>query len=79
MRKIIFGFLWFLVFWFGSLIIGGMVVGGLAGARVQNAQQGYVAGQAAGQEFGKQYGTPILIGAASGFLPGTTKKKSAAA
>lgn len=87
MRKIVFGFLWFFVLWLGGLTVGGVVVGGLAGARVQNSQQGYIAGRAAGEEFGKKYGTPILIGAAlaasggaaSGFLPGTRKKKSAAA
>lgn len=85
-RKIVLGVLWFFALWLGALTIGGVAVGVAAGARVEEARQGYSAGHAAGAEFDRRYGTALLlgaalvagVGAASGVLPGTRKKRPSA-
>jgi len=54
MKRIIMGFVWFLLIYFGMLGIGGAFLGSVAGSREKNVHQGYQAGHAAGQEFGKK-------------------------
>lgn len=78
MRRVLFGLLWFIVFWFGTLVLGGAVVGAIAGSRAAQMQSpsgsfreqfdkgyeaGHQAGRGAGEQFGRQYGTYVLIGA----------------
>ena len=72
MRKVLFGIVWFLVFWLGSLIVAGAIVGGLAGHQAsvahpastvsQGYDQGYAAGHAAGRALSKKYGSLFWIG-----------------
>jgi len=90
MKKIAFGFIWFIIFWLGALTIGGAISGGIAGAQVDatTASEGYQQGQAAGYEagaaFGKKYGRIIFIGSIlaavggtlAGVLPGTRSRPS---
>ena len=92
MKRVAFGFVWFLVLWFGTLLLCGMIVGGIAGSKVkagsasEGFERGQVAGQQAGEEFGRKYGSVILLGAlvisiggtAAGILPGTRRKLSPA-
>lgn len=85
-RRLLFGCLWFVAFWF----VFGVVGGGLAGARatVQRAESGhpvkgtdqsYAVGFQAGQEFQRNHGGQVKIaaivcaflGAVAGVLPGT--------
>src|SRR6187402_2519115 len=91
-KKIAFGFLWFVAIWFGSLMIGGMIsgsiAGGKAGAETKSPadayKKGQEIGQKAGEEFGRKYGLVLLFGAfiiasagtISGVLPGTDNKKT---
>ncbi|MDH4097470.1 MAG: hypothetical protein OEW25_02175 [Nitrospira sp.] len=84
MKRIAMGLLWSLILYFGIVGIGGALIGAMAGSGGKNVQQGYRAEYAAGEAFSKQYGTFILIVAASGAalgtvtgrLPGTRSKKS---
>jgi hypothetical protein len=79
-RKICFGFVWFLILILGTLILGGGVVGAIAG--VNDPANSFAAGQAAGQAFGQAYGGMIflasliiaVIGSIFGWLPGTKSK-----
>lgn len=83
-KKIGFGFLWFVAIYIVTLIVCGMVVGGIAGAN--DPANGYAAGQAAGQAFGEKYGGLVLllsalaaiVGSALGWLPGTKSKVTTA-
>ena len=83
MKRIVFGVVWFVVFWLGTSMICGGIIGAQAGAGTTNYQDGYAAGQAAGQEFGRKYGLLIILGSlglsvlgtVKGFLPGTKKPK----
>lgn len=82
MRRIMMGFVWSLLLYFGMLGIGGAVLGSAAGFRETHVDQGYRAGHAAGQEFGNKYREIILliavagaaIGTFTGRLPGTKPK-----
>jgi hypothetical protein len=73
MKRIIFGIVWFIVFWFGTLIIGGMTFSASHGSELLNQSMnaanpseaydaGYKIGHAAGAEFGKKYGRALLFG-----------------
>ncbi|TAJ91554.1 MAG: hypothetical protein EPO31_15270 [Gammaproteobacteria bacterium] len=89
MKRAAFGFLWFLVIWFGTLVIGGAVVGSAAGSGMEATSmseafsKGQEAGAAAGAEFGRKYGGVIFLGALVisiggtilGILPGTKSRK----
>jgi hypothetical protein len=90
MKRVLFGVLWFLVFWFGSLMVLGGAIGFMAaqhpqadGAPAQNFQQGYDQGYQAGQRMGRKYGwIPLLAalllavaGTATGKLPGTGRQE----
>ncbi|MGB8168684.1 MAG: hypothetical protein WCF18_14400 [Chthoniobacteraceae bacterium] len=88
-RRILFGLLWFVVFWIGTLTLGGGIAGAIAGGQSSDDAQtfgqgfdhGYQAGVVAGMRFRRQFGPWILAGAATlavagtaaGFLPGTKK------
>jgi hypothetical protein len=86
MKRIIFGIIWFIVFWFGTLIIGSIIYG-LAGhgselvnqsMNAANSDEAYDAGNkighAAGLEFSQKYGRIIrfssLLLAVAGALTG---------
>jgi hypothetical protein len=81
MRRLVIGFVWFVVLYFGILGAGGAIVGTMKGSGGKNPAHGYQAGYAAGEEFGKQYGTVVLfvalggavLGTATGRLPGTRR------
>jgi len=91
MKRVLFGIMWFLVFWIGTLGICGAVIGSTAASNSptppQNFSQGFTAGyatgHAAGYEFGRKYGGLILLGSlgvsilgtAFGILPGTGRKR----
>ena len=82
MKKIAFGFLWFLIIWFGTVIVSGAIVGGVAGyssthnngaergtgARSDKASE---AGRRAGAEFNSKYENIILLGTALLAIGGT--------
>ena len=80
LRKIGFGFLWFVLFYFGTCVLIGAVAGGIAGSR--DPQNASAAGAAAGTQAVQPLIPYILAGsliaavagAATGFLPGTRKK-----
>ena len=82
MKRIMLGFVWFILLYFGMLGAGGAIVGSVAGRAQQNFDQGYQAGYTAGEVFGKKYGTWILLiafsgatlGTLTGALPGTKRK-----
>ena len=82
MKRIIMGFVWFLVLYFGILGIGGAIVGSAAGTGKKHLNQGYQAGYAVGEVFGKKYSELILliaiggaaVGTLTGALPGTKPK-----
>jgi hypothetical protein len=82
MRRIMIGFVWFVVLYFGILGAGGAIVGSVAVAPQQSFHKGYDAGYTAGEEFGKRYGTLILLvalsgaalGTLTGALPGTKRR-----
>ena len=57
MKRIMLGFVWFILLYFGMLGAGGAIVGSVAGRAQQNFDQGYQAGYTAGEVFGKKYGT----------------------
>lgn len=82
MRKVGFGFLWFLAFWLGTLMIGGAIVGSLAASGAADTKTAYDLSHKAGEQFGIRYSGMILIasllasvvGSWLGVLPGTAKK-----
>ena len=71
MKRIVIGFLWFLVLYFGIVGIGGAIVGTVARQGAKNPRQSHQTGYAASEAFGKKYGMAILIVAASGAALGT--------
>ena len=80
-RRIVFGFLWFIVFYFAACMLIGAVAGGFAGAKdPDNARE---AGRIAGAEaVGRVLPLIVIgsllgaaVGSATGFLPGTRGKK----
>jgi predicted nucleic acid-binding Zn ribbon protein len=80
--KVLFGFVWWIVLYFGSLTLACGIAGGIAGGRdPQNAQE---AGRRAGEQLAVQYGAHFIVGAAViafvgagfGLLPGTRRGKS---
>ena len=83
LRKILFGVLWFIVFYLGSAMVIGGVVGGMAGAR--DPQHAAEAGGAAAQQTVSSlvpymFAGSLLaavLGASFGVLPGTRSKKAA--
>ena len=82
MKRILMGFIWFVVLYFGILGVCGAIVGSAAGSGEKTVNRGYQAGHAAGQEFGNKYGALILliafggaaVGTFTGRLPGTKPK-----
>jgi hypothetical protein len=73
------GLVWFVVLWLAGLFEGGII----AGATAKSPLRGYQAGHAAGKAFADRYGMMIfcvavvaaIVGTATGFLPGTRKKR----
>ena len=90
MRRMIMGFVWFVVLYFGIAVIGGGIVGAIEGAKAgsrakssnQAMNRGYQAGYTGGQEFSAKYASLILliacggaaVGTFTGRLPGTKPK-----
>jgi len=90
MKRIIMGFVWFVVLYFGIAAFGGGIAGAIEGAKAgsgeksfnQGFNQGYQAGYTGGQEFRTKYASLILliafggavVGTFTGRLPGTKPK-----
>jgi hypothetical protein len=82
MRKIAFGFLWFIALWFGALMLGGAIFGSLAASGASDTAQAMELSRKAGEQFGIRYSGLILvvallvsvIGSWTGKLPGTATK-----
>lgn len=82
MRRLVIGFAWFVVLYFGILGAGGAIMGSTTRSGGSSFDQGFLAGRAGGEAFGKKYGTVILfvalggaaLGTATGRLPGTRRK-----
>lgn len=82
MRRLVMGFIWFVILYFGILGAGRAIVGSTTGSGGKNPTHGYQAGYAAGEEFVRKYGTAVLVvalggavlGTATGRLPGTKRK-----
>ena len=87
MKRILMGFIWFVVLYIGTLAFIGGIIGGISasGSGAKNYHEGAQVGHAAGEEFGKKYGGLLFllsIGAAglgtfTGILPGTKRKSPA--
>ena len=89
MKRLAFGVLWFLVFWFSTLIIGVVIVAFFAGYNIEastladSISKGQSAGEVASAEFSETYGNIILLGALVlsiggtilGVLPGTKPRE----
>ena len=84
LRKIIFGAIWFFVFWLGALFVGGAIVGSFAISGAVDSVSADELSRKAGEQFAYKFSGIILIvslltsivGAWFGFLPGTKKKKN---
>ncbi len=84
-KRILFGFLWFVVILMVSRMIAGGVVGASAGAGTTTFEGGYQAGFAASQAFFGRWGWLFTVGSLAlavlgtwkGVLPGTKPKKIA--
>jgi membrane protease YdiL (CAAX protease family) len=85
MRKILFGLVWVIIFYFGSIMLIAMVLGGVAGYRAGKEghhERAGEAGRIAGQKFATEYGGVMFlisivasgIGTSTGLLPWTRKK-----
>lgn len=90
MRRMIMGFVWFVVLYFGIAAFGGGIAGAIEGAKAgsgeksfnQGFNQGYQAGYTAGEEFRAKYASLILliafggavVGTFTGKLPGTKSR-----
>jgi len=59
--RILFGFLWFVAFYFLSNIFVGAVVGGIAGASTTTFEAGAMAGQQASIKFFEKYGVIVFL------------------
>lgn len=91
MKRVFFGFVWFVFLAFGGIVIGSAIAGGIAGAQVEAQsvgdayKKGEAVGSAAGAEFGSKYGNMILLGSlalsivgtGTGVLPGTKARRKA--
>jgi hypothetical protein len=84
MRKVLFGFVWFIVLYFvGCMGVGG-VAGGIAGSRETNRAAAQMAGgRAGGKAVTENYGlivggavTLSILGSGFGILPGTRSRSS---
>jgi hypothetical protein len=91
MKRIVMGFVWFIVLYFGIAAFGGGIAGAIQGAKAgsgeqsfnQGFNQGYQVGHTAGQEFRTKYASLILliafggavVGTFTGRLPGTKPKE----
>lgn len=81
LRKIGFGFLWFVALSLGTFISAAFVVGAIAGA--MDPENAAAAGEAAGTALGENYFGHFLlvaliiafIGSVTGWLPGTKSRK----
>jgi hypothetical protein len=82
MKRVGFGFLWFVVLWIGAGALGGGIAGALAQARTsppateaktfsEGYSRGYDVGHVAGREFGRKYGSLIMGGALIVSIVGT--------
>ena len=86
MRKILFGFVWFVVLYFLGCMGVGAVAGAIAGSREPNAAAGQIAGQRAGAKgvsgnIGFIAGGALslsILGCGAGILPGTRRRSSSA-
>jgi len=77
-RRVTFGFLWFLGLWPGTLFVGGAVAAMVSqsASRAPSTysagfERGFEAGQVAGQKFGAEFGGIILLGAVLVSVAGT--------
>ena len=81
MRRVLAGFVWFIVFQSTLLGVGGAIFGARAGADARGFAGGYEVGQAAGRAFGQELGGLVfltalavaVVGTWRGTLPGTRK------
>lgn len=82
MKRLAFGFLWFIVFLVTAMIIFGFVVAPDTSG-YSEAVQSYDAGYATGYEQGQRYGKFVILGSLAlsvigtvlGWLPGTRRKR----
>lgn len=85
MKRIFFGFCWFLFFWLGVGAILAGVMGAIASseAGATTFSEGSAVGQKVGEDLGRKYGRYFLfggllvsvLGTATGTLPGTRCRK----
>ena len=83
MKKLLFGLLWFVAFYFLFCMGVGGVAGGIAGSKHQNTAAAQKAGQLAGEKAVNEYlgaivGTCLtlsILGSGFGLLPGTGSRR----